>query len=75
MELAVVTTAVILTIIGFVSEKYIVNALRQKIALSALLAGSFLISAGGFQVSEAVGLFCSAAVLLLIAFLFGYDRG
>lgn len=75
MVLAIIASAVILVIIGFSLERFISTSIRSKVALSSLLVGSFLISVGGFKVSEAVGFFSSAAVLLLIAFLFGYDRG
>jgi hypothetical protein len=75
MTLAILASSTILIIVSFLFEKYVVVALRRKISLSALLVGSLLVSVGGFKVSEAVGFFSSAAVLLLIAFLFGYDRG
>lgn len=75
MTLAILLSSTILIIVSFMFDRYVVQSLRSKISLSSLLVGSLLIGVGGFQVSEAVGFFCSAAVLLLIAFLFGYDRG
>lgn len=75
MTVAILASSTILIIVSFLFEKYVVIALRRKVSLSALLVGSLFVGVGGFKVSEAVGFFSSAAVLLLIAFLFGYDRG
>ena len=75
MTLAIILSSIMLIILSFTLEKYVVESFRSKISLGSLMVASLLMSVGGFQISEAVGFFCSAAVLLLIAFLFGYDRG
>lgn len=73
--LAILASSTILIIISFTFEKLITTTIRRKISLATLLLGGMCVCVGGFRVSEAVGFFSSAAVLLLIAFLFGYDRG
>lgn len=56
-------------------EKKIVGDYRSKISLIALYGGSCSGIIGGFYVNEATGFFAVCVVLLVIAFLFGYDRG
>jgi hypothetical protein len=46
---------------------------RMNIAFASLVGGSVCLPVGGFIVSEAVGFFTLAGVLLMIALLFGYD--
>jgi hypothetical protein len=46
---------------------------RMNISFASLIGGSICLPVGGFIVSEAVGFFTLAGVLLMIAILFGYD--
>lgn len=70
------------TIIGTIGTLLIISAFlfsnrvirwRANIAFSALVGASFFLTAGGFLISQPVGFFALAAVLLMIALLFGYE--
>lgn len=56
---------------GFIAK---IN-LKDQIAISSLLVGSTFAVAAGFSFSEAIGMMALSIVFLLLAFLFGYERG
>lgn len=70
-----VIIAAVAVVIGFVLKQDLIEKYRQRLAFAGLLGGCFVLPCAGFRVSEAVGFFSVSVVLLMIAFLFGYDRG
>jgi hypothetical protein len=56
-------------------EEQIVIKYRSKISLISLSGACCAGALGGFSINEAAGFFSVCVVLLVIAFLFGYDRG
>ena len=47
---------------------------RMNLSFACLIGCAFCVPVGGFMISEAVGFFTLAGVLLMIALLFGYDN-
>jgi hypothetical protein len=69
------TVCAFLMIVGFAIKPELVSKWRARISMSALLGACSFLTAAGFSYSGAIGFFALSAVLLLIALLFGYDRG
>lgn len=63
---------ILLMIVAFFASRMIIKW-RLNFAFSCLIGASFFLSTGGFLISYAVGFFALAAVLFMIALLFGYE--
>jgi hypothetical protein len=66
--------AAALAIIVFFSTKRVVTSERDRVSISALVAGGTCASTGGFMVGEAVGFFVTGGFLILLSLLFAYDN-
>lgn len=74
MLYGIISAAVVL--IGSLAFGFIAKInLKDQIALSCLLVGGAFGVSTGFIVSEAIGMLALSIVFLLLAFLFGYERG
>lgn len=72
MYAIIIPLCITLSAAGFVFCRFAIRW-RMNISFALLVGGSTCLSVGGFMISEAVGFFCLAGVLLMIALLFGYD--
>ena len=65
----------LLMVLGFAVKPELIGKWRGRISLSALFGGCSFLTCAGFSYSGAIGFLCLSAVLLMVALLFGYDRG